>query len=50
VKPGTIVGILLVLWLLGFSMHVGGDLIHALLVIAAVVFLFNLLRGRRSVV
>ena len=34
----------------GFSMHVGGDLIHALLVIAAVAFLFNLLRGRRSVV
>jgi hypothetical protein len=46
----TIVGILLVLWLLGFSMHVGGGLIHALLVIAAIVFLFNLFSGRRSVV
>jgi hypothetical protein len=44
----TIAGILLVLWLLGFSMHVGGGLIHALLVIAIVVFLFNLLSGRRS--
>ena len=44
----TIVAILLVLWLLGFSMHVGGGLIHALLVIAAVVFLFNLISGRRS--
>ncbi len=44
----TMVGILLVLWLLGFSMHVGGGLIHALLVIAIVVFLFNLLSGRRS--
>jgi hypothetical protein len=45
----TILVILLVLWLLGFSMHVGGGLIHALLVIAAVVFLFNLFSGRRSV-
>jgi hypothetical protein len=44
----TIIGVLLVLWLLGFSMHVGGGLIHALLVIAAVVFLFNLFTGRRS--
>jgi Family of unknown function (DUF5670) len=46
----TIVAVLLVLWLLGFSMNVGGGLIHALLVIAAVVFLFNLISGRRSVV
>ena len=44
----TLLGILLVLWLLGFSMHVGGGLIHALLVIAAVIFLFNLFSGRRS--
>ena len=44
----TVVGILLVLWLLGFSMNVGGGLIHALLVIAVVVFLFNLITGRRS--
>jgi hypothetical protein len=40
--------ILFVLWLLGFSMHVGGGLIHALLVIALVVFVFNFLSGRRS--
>ena len=44
----TIVAILLVLWLLGFSMQVGGGLIHTLLAIAAVVFLFNLITGRRS--
>jgi hypothetical protein len=44
----TIIGILFVLWLLGFSMHVGGGLIHALLLIAVVVFLYNLLGGRRS--
>jgi hypothetical protein len=29
-------------------MHVGGGLIHALLLIAIVVFLFNFLSGRRS--
>ena len=45
----TIVGILLVLWLLGFSMHIGGNVIHALLVIAVVVFLVNLITGRRAV-
>lgn len=44
----TIIGILIVFWLLGFSMHVGGSLIHALLVIAVIVFLINLLSGRRS--
>jgi hypothetical protein len=45
----TIVGILFVLWLLGFSMHVGGALIHALLVIAIIVVVVNMLRGRSSV-
>ncbi len=46
----TIVVVLLVLWLLGFSLHVGGALIHTLLVIALVVFLLNLISGRRSVI
>jgi len=44
----TIAGIIFVLWLLGFTMHVGGGLIHALLVIAVIVVAFNLLSGRRS--
>jgi hypothetical protein len=44
----TVAVILFVLWLLGFSMHMGGGLIHALLVIAIVVFLFTVLSGRRS--
>jgi VIT1/CCC1 family predicted Fe2+/Mn2+ transporter len=46
----SIIAVLLVLWLLGFTMHVGGGLIHALLLIAIVVFVFNLVSGRRSVV
>jgi hypothetical protein len=45
----TIFVILGILWLLGFSFHVGGGLIHILLVIAVVVLIFNLLAGRRSV-
>jgi hypothetical protein len=39
----TIIVVLLVLWLLGFSFHVGGGLIHALLVIALVVLVIRLL-------
>ena len=44
----TIVLILLVLWLLGFSFQVGGGLIHILLVVALVVLVFNLVTGRRG--
>jgi len=46
----TIFVILLVLWLLGFSFHVAGGLIHLLLVIALVVLLINLLSGRTTAV
>jgi len=45
----TILVILLVLWLLGFVTHVGGGLIHLLLVVAAIVLVVNLLSGRRAV-
>lgn len=45
----TVIAILVVLWLLGFLTNVGGNLIHVLLVIALVVFIYNLLVGRRSV-
>jgi Family of unknown function (DUF5670) len=44
----TIFVIVVVLWLLGFSFHVGGGLIHLLLVVALIVLVFNLLSGRRS--
>jgi hypothetical protein len=46
----TILVILLVLWALGLVAHVGGSLIHLLLVVALIVFLFNLFSGRRTVV
>lgn len=45
----TIVGILVLLWLLGFLGHIGGAFIHLLLVVAVVVFVINLLAGRRVV-
>lgn len=45
----TIVVVLLILWLLGFTMHVAGGLIHVLLVIALVVVVLRLLGGRRVV-
>lgn len=44
----TIVVILVVLWLLGFSLHIGGGLIHILIVIAVIVLIFNLISGRRG--
>jgi hypothetical protein len=45
----TILVVLLILWLLGFSLHVGGGLIHLLLVVAVVVLVFNLITRRRIV-
>jgi Family of unknown function (DUF5670) len=43
----TIVVLLLLLWVLGFAMHVAGGLIHLLLVIALVIIVLRLLTGRR---
>lgn len=44
----TIIVVLVVLWLLGFSLHIGAGLIHLLLVIALIVFVVQMLSGRRS--
>ena len=43
----TIFVVILILWLLGFSLHVAGGLIHLLLVVALVVLVLNLVSGRR---
>lgn len=43
----TIVAILLVLWLLGFTLKVMGGLIHILLAVALILILMRLLTGRR---
>jgi hypothetical protein len=43
----TIVGILLILWLLGFVVYPVGNLVHILLVIALVVIVIRLIQGRK---
>lgn len=45
----TIFGILLVLWILGFSFKIGGGFVHILLVIAVIVLIINLVTGRKGV-
>lgn len=44
----AIVVILVILWLIGFLVvHIGGALIHILLIIAVIVLLYNLFVGMR---
>lgn len=43
----TVFAVVLIIWLLGFSLHLGGGLIHLLLVFALIVLIFNLVAGRR---
>ena len=44
----TIIGIVLVLWLLGFAFHVGGGLIHTLLVVVLILVVYNVFINRKS--
>ena len=45
----TVAVVLLILWLLGFfAFHIGGGLIHILLVIAAIAIVYQLVTGRRA--
>ncbi|MYL32250.1 lmo0937 family membrane protein [Pontibacillus yanchengensis] len=41
----TILIVLLILWLLGFSLQIGGGIIHLLLVIALILLIVNLAKG-----
>lgn len=46
----TLAVVLFILWALGFlAFHVGGGLIHLLLVVALIVIVFRLITGRRPV-
>jgi hypothetical protein len=45
----TGVVILFVLWLLGLAVHIGGGLIHLLLVLAVIGLVYNLITGRSAV-
>ena len=42
-----IIIVLVILWLAGFTMHIGGGLIHALLVIALILVVVRLATGKR---
>lgn len=44
----AILVILVLLWVIGFAADVAGGLIHLLLVIAAIVLLFQFVAGRRT--
>jgi Family of unknown function (DUF5670) len=44
----ALVAILLVLWLLGFALHIAGGLIHILVLVAVIVLLADLLRPKRA--
>lgn len=44
----AIIGVLFVLWLIGLVGHIGGGLIHLLLVAAIVVFIYDMLVGRKA--
>ena len=43
-----IVALLLIMWLLGFSLHIAGSLIHLVLVVALVVLVVDLISGRSA--
>ncbi len=45
----TILLVLLILWALGFGFGVVGNLIHVLLVVALIVFVVQLVQGRKAV-
>ena len=42
-------GIIVFFWVLGFIFKIGGGLIHILLVIAAIVFIVDMISGRKKV-
>jgi hypothetical protein len=44
----TVFVILLVVWVLGVIGHIGGGLIHLLLIVAALALVFSLVSGRRG--
>ncbi|MCC5894763.1 MAG: lmo0937 family membrane protein [Alkalibacterium sp.] len=44
----TIIGLLILFWILGLVFEVAGGLVHILLVIALIVFIFNMITGRRG--
>ena len=44
----TVFVVILILWLLGFSFHIAGGLIHLLLIVAFISLVLHLFRGSRA--
>ncbi|WP_244244749.1 lmo0937 family membrane protein [Marinilactibacillus kalidii] len=44
----TIIGLLLLFWILGLVFEIAGGLVHILLVIALLVFIYNMITGRKK--
>jgi Family of unknown function (DUF5670) len=42
----AVIVVLFVFWALGFALHVGGSLIHVLLVVALIALVYNIVTGR----
>jgi hypothetical protein len=45
----AIVAVLLILWLLGFVLHLAGGIIHILAVIAVVVLIYDLITRKKPI-
>lgn len=43
----SVIALILAFWVVGQFMHIGGSFIHTLLALALVVFVYDLLGGRR---
>ncbi len=44
----AVLAVFVILWLLGYSYHIAGGLIHILLIAAVTILVINLWRGRDS--
>ena len=44
----TVLLVLLIMWALGLGFGIAGNLVHILLVVALIVFVLNMLQGRRT--
>jgi threonine/homoserine/homoserine lactone efflux protein len=44
----AIVAVLLILWLLGFVLHIGGSMIHVLAVLGVAVLVYDAISARRK--
>ncbi len=44
----AIIVILVILWILGFALHIAGGLIHILLIVAVILIVYNLIMHTRA--